>query len=203
MELYVEDLIPEIEEMKFLFLLESPYKEEVKQKIPLAGNTGKNISNFFLKKLINIEIHKNYPFGCYLNDTNDARFGIMNCSNKPLDKKLYSTVTTDVISFDRIRRNPRTKIKNRDSGVDQNVHKILYQEFEKRLLSYHEKNYGFKIICCGLLAKTFFEEALENNSTSLKMHEFLYLPHPSFNLWQRVIYKEKINELIQALKNYL
>jgi hypothetical protein len=113
MKLCVKDLLPDkIECMKILFILESPYLNELYYQIPLAGNSGKSITKF-IRDHINKVIPENYPFGSYIKNYNNTSFGIMNCSTKPLSKKLYEifelineTNIDRLNRFDNIRQYP-------------------------------------------------------------------------------------------------
>lgn len=204
MKLYVKDLIPEkIEDMKFLFLLESPFIDEVNFKMPLAGSSGKAVTNCLFNSLPNINIPKDYPFGCYIKNNKDDRFGIINCSNKPMDKKVYETIINDdkeseIIILDRIRKNYKTKSSNRHLQEDKEMHKELLNDLTQKLLAYHKKNNSFIIIACGILAKTFLSEIVINPS-----HQIIIMPHPSRGQWNRKENKEKLKSLIHLLKNHL
>lgn len=204
MKLYVKDLIPEkIEQMKFLFLLESPFIDEIIFKVPLAGTSGKAVSNCLFNSVPNVNIPKDYPFGCYLQENKDYRFGIANCSNKPMDTKVYESIIHDdteseITILNRIRNNSKTKSNNRYFKEDKEKHKKLLNKLTHKLSTYHKKNNTFIIIACGILAQTFLSEIEVNPS-----HQIIKIPHPSRNQWNRNENKEKIKSVIAVLKNNL
>jgi hypothetical protein len=203
MKLYVDDLIPEkISELLFLFILESPYLEEICNKVPLAGKSGKAISKL-LHSSIDSNIKNDTPFGIYLKENKDNRFGIINCSNKPMDKKVYKKYNkneAEIKILNRIRKNPNTKSGNRNLLEDNEMHKKLLANLSKKIFNLHKINNNFIIISCGALSNSFIREI--SNEIN-KNHEIINLPHPSFNLWDRKSNKTKINKLIQVLNKHI
>ena len=80
----VNDIIPlDLQNLKVIFLFESPFKEEVKNGCPIAGRSGKAVT----KKINSIlpKVTLKIPFGIWMKQSNDERFAIMNCCNYPLD----------------------------------------------------------------------------------------------------------------------
>lgn len=205
MEFSINDLVFKPEKMQFLFVFESPYLNELYYKIPLAGKSGKSVTNFLIKYIKNISIPQDYPFGSYLSNYNDERFGIMNCSNQPLDKKIYMSLNVNIdeqkLSLDRIRKNPSTKCQNRDLQIDRELHLQLQSSFEKRLNNYVNKNDKLIIIACGKLAENFINTAMEDNSSIVKEENVIKVPHPSFNLWDRIVYQNQLNKMVQIINN--
>lgn len=84
---YIPDLIVEIAKLKVIFVLESPYSDEVIHRHPVAGSAGLSMSTFlhYLYDGINPEI----PLGCQISNRLISNIGIINCSRFPLDKNVY------------------------------------------------------------------------------------------------------------------
>ena len=59
------DLIPCPDELEYLFVLESPHKDELAAGIPCAGHSGRNMSE-------NILGEKDVPFGTYLKNEEEG-----------------------------------------------------------------------------------------------------------------------------------
>lgn len=206
MEYLVNDLVLKLENMQFLFVFESPYLNELYYQVPLAGKSGRNVTNFLLKKHIkHLAIPPNYPFGSYLSNYHDERFGIMNCSNQPLDKKVYMNLSVNIdeqkIALDRIRKNPSTKFMNRDLPIDKELHSKLQSDFEKRLNSYIYKNEKLIIIACGKLAENFINTAISHNPRIFNEENVIMVPHPSFNLWDRIVYQNHLHKMVQIIND--
>lgn len=180
MEYKVLDLIPDKKQCKFIFLLESPHKDEIKNNCPLAGSSGKGVSKILNK--IDWTIKPDVPFGLYLKETDDIRFGIMNCSLTPMQISVYSDEmqnSEDLIVINRIRNNPKTRSDNRLLQEDREQHKKMLVELKERLTAIIQENSQFKIIACGSLAGNFIEEL-----SILPEHRICRVPHPSFNQWR-------------------
>lgn len=87
---YVDDLI-DYDQVKLVFLVESPHTQEVKNKIPLFGSSGSNLS-----AALNLGIFDfkgvTYGFGKWLSEQHllnqYKHIGIMNVSNIRLDNQL-------------------------------------------------------------------------------------------------------------------
>jgi len=180
MEYKVLDLIPDQKQCEFIFLLESPHKDEIKNNCPLAGSSGKGVSKILNK--IDRNIKPDVPFGLYLKETNDVRFGIMNCSLNPMQMSAYPDEmqnNKNLFVINRIRNNPKTRSDHRLLQEDREQHKKMLVDLKERLTAIIQENSQFKIIACGLLARNFIEEL-----SILPEHRICRVPHPSFNQWR-------------------
>jgi hypothetical protein len=206
--LCVKDLLPDkIECMKFLFILESPYLNELYYQVPLAGNSGKSITNF-IRKHISTEIPMNYPFGSYIKNYNNAILGIMNCATHPLSKKVYEnfelldeTNIDKINEFESIRQNPHRFNFNDALNKNISIYKILNQKFEDRLIKYHKKNKNFTIISCGKLSENFIQNISNSSFQILSGHKVIQVPHPSYNQWFKEKNAQKMQVFIDAFKS--
>ncbi len=100
---YVQDTAEGYEkDIKILFVLESPHKEEVKTNIPLVGNSGSDVSAFLYGK------EETQAFGKKISNFSSKKIGIMNVSNIPLQV-----------------------LKETDKNTNYNDSKNIYQELKE------------------------------------------------------------------------
>ena len=188
-EYLVNDIIPDINSLKVLFIFESPYKQELINGYPVAGGSGKTVSKFLNK--IDSSIPDNVPFGQYMAFFKDSRFGIANCSNYPMDKAAYESDDFTLYSpedLDKIRKKLTSTGK---AGKElEETYKRLRNDFEIRINEYI-KNPEILIIVCGKIASNFYKDSKLNLG-----NEKIEVPHPSRNQW---VYK-KYEEVMSGLK---
>ena len=187
----IEDIIPDNKDnMKILFVFESPYKQELINGYPVAGGSGKTISKFLNK--IDSSIPANLPFGQYMTFFNDNRFGITNCSNYPMDKAAYDSgveVPFPPEDLDLIRKKLTSTGK---VGKElEETYSRMRHDFKKRIKTYI-KNKNTITILCGKIAHNFY-----NDSKLNLQNKVISVPHPSRNQW---VYK-KYENIMQILKN--
>lgn len=191
---FVNDLI--YDDTKIIFVLESPHVYEVKNGYPVAGKSGKDIS----KVLIKDEELKKLSFGQLVFERRISNFGILNVSNIPLqelaynlktDKGTFSELPTQLIFKDFVlfRQNPSKRKK--DCRVNKMID-IFAQDFKKRLEVHKDK----KIVLCG----AFVQKIFHDNFSLDEFENLIEVPHPSFNNWSKLKYKEKIKELLEFIK---
>jgi len=192
---YIPDLIVEIAKLKVIFVLESPYSDEVIHRHPVAGSTGLSMSTFlhYLYDDINPEI----PLGCQISNRLISNIGIINCSRFPLDKNVYGcndiSDSFPVDSFDVIRKNPNSK--NRKNVVTDSVHKHLLKYFITKTRKIVSLNSSVLFIPCGELARNFLEECnLPLENVYLKK-----VPHPSRKQWSQVDNFEDFEAFIELI----
>ncbi len=173
---FVDDLIDE--DSKIIFVLESPHTDEVKNGYPVAGKSGKDIS----KVLFGLS----EPFGKLLYEKKITNIGIVNVSNYPLQKSAYKNQDLKTIEFfEQIRQNPKTRKYDKNS-INPTINKIMI-DFKNRITTCRDK----KVVLCGNFAQNAFDFWLDEN----EFKDILRVPHPSFNNWTKVRYKETIEKL--------
>ncbi len=189
---FVSDVIPsKIDELKIIFLLESPYIEEVKANCPLAGSSGKSVSKFLHQ--IDKNISHDLPFGIYIKNNDDNRFAVINALNYPMDINAYSLENQfkDFVynpkHLDELRiKLPRNSIKNLSNEVLNTFSRSLL-DLKKRLQSVLMIDQ--LIVPCGKVASSFWVHLqLEY------LNEVICLPHPSRNQWSQKQYAVLMNE---------
>jgi len=191
---FVNDLI--YEDTKILFVLESPHIYEVKNGYPVAGKSGKDMS----KILVDDSELKKLSFGQLIYEQKIKNLGILNVSNIPLQELAYnlktdngsfSNLPTQLIfkDFTLFRQNPSKRKK--DCRVNKLID-IFSQDFKKRLELHKDK----KIVLCGGFVQKIFNDTFSKD----EFKNVIEVPHPSFNNWSKVKYKEKIEELLEFVK---
>jgi len=198
---FVPDIIPlKLDELKIIFLLESPYLEEVKAGCPLAGSSGKSVSKFLhqIDKKIPIDL----PFGIYLKKSEDSRFAIMNASNYPMDLNAYPLenqlkgVVYNTKHLDELRiKIPRNSIKKLPAEVLNTFSRSLL-DLKKRVRSILILDQ--LIVPCGKVAASFW-----NHMQLECLNEVICLPHPSRNQWSQKQYTDLMNEFKTKINNII
>ena len=182
----INDLISSPSEVRLLFLLESPYKDELIHNHPLAGNSGKAVTKYIYENSDNIIPHRfrDIPLGCILKNSDLPILGIMNTSVWPLDKKCYpcnSRSIKSIAELDFIRKYP--KPKSRKDVYNKRTERFLFYGFYQRLRVILAVNSQVKIVPCGELAEKFLSGANLPNE-----HVLSKVPHPSFKqlVWKHL-----------------
>ena len=204
-EYHVEDVknCDNCKEVEYLFILESPHTEEIKNGYPLAGESGKDVSRY----LLNI----NEPFGKLIKEKKlkEKKIAIVNVSNVPLqpfNTKKDDKEISNIKDIDKIKNNLES-IRKREISDSTIGSKKLFELFKKRISEYIENNESLKfIILCGEFVKKYFDYFLKNSKVQVKHiinlndyeSKILYVPHPSRHQWT-FIDKYKIN--LETLKN--
>lgn len=160
---YVSDLIGS--DCKILFILESPYKEEIIHKHPLAGVSGLNLSKLLSK--IGVKLANSHschlPFGCWLKENIDSdvgkKFGVMEVCNFPLDIRVYSCEENkleEVKKLDKLKndleKNEQQSYRNM-LGIAAFV--AIEQSFYLRMDKVIKNNNKMIIVGCGSFAQNF------------------------------------------------
>lgn len=182
---YVEDIpgineITDDAEFDYLFILESPHTDEVKDRHPLAGDSGNSVTKFLLKKN-----NKNYtdeqkkelkkPFGKIVEDSyvgkdddkkransllNNKKIAIVNVSNVPLQVINANRKDTEEIKekLEKIRDNAVR------SGTVGSI--CLLELFIKKLKKYIlAETRNLTIVICGEFAKRYFDAICDGGVT--------------------------------------
>ncbi len=173
---FVDDIV--YEDTKVIFVLESPHTQEIKNGYPVAGKSGVDMS------LVLFNLSE--ALGKLINEKKVDALGLLNISNYPLQKSAYKNPNLDALEFfELIRQNPKPR-KNAKSGINIVIQKMLL-DFKNRL----EKHQDKKVVLCGRFAQSAFDEVFSDSD----FLDVLRVPHPSFNNWKKVRYKEDIEQL--------
>lgn len=192
----VNPIIPD--SATFIFILESPHVQELKNRAPVAGSSGKTMASVLLDQSVD------KPLGLLVKQNVEAGFpdkrlnkiGIMNVSNIPLQKKAYDFHDVQQYEFffellEKIRTtNERTVYSSQEMNELQTALLHQFNENLKQLI-------GRKctLVPCGRFAQKFFRLSTIRDSSWNIIDD---VPHPSYNSWNQTRYQEKISELKQA-----
>ena len=189
---FVDDVFNADKELvEFLFVLESPHKEEVINSVPLMGNSGIDVSKFLYGRKETI------PFGKKISTITVPKIGIINVSNIPLQVIKEDVANTNYPVADKVRQ----KLQEfRDSKTIKKDDK-LYPFFSKKMDDFP----NVKIfIICGTFAEKYFDKYVieQNENFILKKQykgeiEILKVPHPSYGHWQFI---DKHKDNLERLK---
>jgi hypothetical protein len=181
----VKDILPtNLVTLKVVLVLESPFKDEVNHKHPLAGSSGKIVTNYIKNRVTQNSIIRNFcsPLGCELKNLPNSELGIMNCSLRPLDEAVYKKHYSNsqlgkynayINAFNFIRKN-QTGLKRRNP-FHQKIESYLIQNFKNRMAIFNQANQSIIFVPCCPLAEKFL------NQCTLPTQHVLFnrIPHPS------------------------
>lgn len=177
--------------LKIIFVLESPYKDEIIHGHSLAGDSGLAVTSYLKHKFSqeNPASQFQQPFGCELTKVgSETYFGVMNSSEYPLDRKCYpcrlpAHMERIVFAFDFIRTNPKSRRCNDE--FNEKVSRCLKNLYKRRLHRILKVNSTVLFVPCGQLAANFL--------SSCQIEEIYVLPtvrHPSRRAWENVVSPE-------------
>ena len=182
------DLIPDIDKLETLFIMESPYIEELKTGIPCSGGTGKRMS-------AQIFGNNDEAFGKLLSSKQDftLKYGIMNsfpfalglAQSLPKEQQIFTKIKD-------IKYTTRTEFYNQHLSVLSNMGNVEeHTQFKGRLIQYINNAPNLKhLIFCGYIAQAMYLYAFKqailpyNKLTLLKTKRtkdtfILFVNHPS------------------------
>ncbi len=185
-----------------VFILESPHTDEIRKKHPLAGKSGKSISQLFGKK---------EPIGSLIKNSLVKNVAIVNVCNIPMNISAYKCSDLEKLNcFNLILLNWLRKTigtnrkaishKFRDCSKEkQKMIKKITDDLRKRLCALKKElpNKQIVVVPCGNVAMAFWKKVVcKNNSVSVIED----IPHPSRNQWKKkVLNKLKENNLVKAV----
>lgn len=185
-EYKVENL--NIQNSKYIFVLESPHTEELKNGVPVAGGSGKLMTKYIFDEY---DKKSNIAIGIYIRDKHQkdekvSRFGIVNISNIPMQAKAYpQDIQNEYGEFlrilEKLRKNPK-----RLSEDEQMVKDMLILDLKEEIGKTREKSI---FIPCGKTAQEYFEYIIDEIDEDRVIRE---IPHPSFGNWAKKKYEKNI-----------
>ncbi len=168
-DLYVENAIDD-KLNKIVFIVESPHTDEIKNKIPLYGESGKSIGKILFKS--------DKSIGNLKKDGILQKIGIINVSNVPLQK--IDDNEKLGISFDELEKIRKCKLDN----------EFLVDNLVKNLNQYKDSESLCCIAVCGEFAWNYYEKAIKTLDNTIKDKickneiDVLHLLHPSRHQWE-------------------
>lgn len=180
-----------LENAKFIFILESPHIQELKYGLPVSGGSGKMMTKHLFPKQYETS---NLPLGRFVDSFKDtdeevSRVGIMNICRIPMQKSAYpedvqSKYQRVLNILERLRKNVK-RLTSEESFIKES----MINNFMKELEKVKENAY---IIPCGKTAENYFSQI---DIFDKKYNYIAEIPHPSFGSWSKQKYKHKIDEL--------
>ncbi len=181
------DLIPGIQKLETLFIMESPYLEEIAAGVPCSGGTGRRMATEIFGS--------SEAFGTLLAQKEDyvLKYGIMN--SFPFALGLRNSLTKDLQVYTQIKN---LKWNNRQDFYSQHINLLStwydlekHTEFKNRLTHYINQASDIKhLVLCGYIAQSMYLHSFKQNvlphnkSTPLntksgKTIHALFVNHPS------------------------
>jgi len=138
----VPDFPRDMSAVKYVFILESPHKDELKHGCPAAGYTGRNMS----AKLFGPKLS---PLGRMIrdNDPSCRLFGIMNVCPVPMQGSAYKT--GDLPAEARFAISGLEVLRNAPGKGPLELYEAVLRDFSVRVKSLHE---GTVLLACGNFA---------------------------------------------------
>lgn len=195
----VNDVINQ--EAVFLFILESPHTQEIRNGYPVAGSSGVEMTKFIYNT------DKKDAFGKLVSQKekysgeyeNLERFSILNVSSAPMQKgglKEYN-LDEEEERIVRILEKLRVNYKSRSHRNQEwnRVKEVIISDFKQRLVSGLKVMKELKyLIPCGKLAANYLQ-LIQDSEEIIDQKEVIWnIPHPSFNQWSRYESMEKLKE---------
>ena len=196
----VQDLVLNQDELRAVFLLESPHTNEVLHGHPLAGNSGRSVTKWLTGHMEEFRgWDPKVPFGCQIREKGYQKIGLMNCSLFPMNKSVYDcsfdpNCAEWIAGMDPIRGGKKTEKTAR-------IKKSIVQDLTRRLINLPR---SVLIVPCGKVARTMTErvkkktKTITNPTISLKIYPDK-VPHPSNNNWNKADNSQTMNSLAEAL----
>lgn len=164
-------------ESSVLFILESPHKDELRNKYPLSGVAGKQASKMLLGKDISL--------GEY--SKNNRIISIMNVSTVPLQKAAYNGLPdclSDLyVQLERMRVSPKRKKRSNKYKNVTDLEELIQYNYNKRLYGFLSSANNLKrIVVCGNVADSFYKDFPQRQYLE-KNYIINKLPHPARHGW--------------------
>jgi|GEM_PF-2604095 len=175
----VEDLILDRDGVRLVFLLESPYTDEIVHGHPLAGGSGRGMARFLVTRCSGFDDwDPNTPLGCQITRRRETRIALVNGANYPLDKNIYcpddyAAHRQTIDAWDLIRKNPNAMRRN--DPAHPGVEDGLVRQLAGRLARIPETAL---VVPCGNFARAFLKKCAVPCRTYPRK-----VPHPARNLW--------------------
>lgn len=192
----IENIVPNPEKTRVVFVLESPHRAEVELGYALAGASGSEISRILIEIGL-IRTSNGTPFGQYLVNSKDERFAIINCSLLPMDKNTYRhfdpgkiEAPPDIEAIVSLRRSAWVAPKKRRNKTIRDCQISLLKLFKSNWSKIGFNSKDILFVACGRISRGFLK------SIGVKC---LPVPHPSRNQWHYKTNKGIVAQLKRKL----
>lgn len=201
----VEDLKLDGDELEYLFVLESPHNDEIRNKYPVAGDSGKDmVAYLFDNEACNQALGEVVQKG---EKEWSKKIGIINVSQVPLqevdeilkDEKYPKDKQLDemfnILNRIRIAKTGFGNFKGISGAVANKYEMIIHQKFVERLNRVNNKK-KINIILCGRFAQKHYIQYVDIESKKpnfIPFKENYDVPHPARHNWKGQF--DKLQEL--------
>lgn len=183
-----KDVVKEFlyKDSQYIFIVESPHKEEVKNGYVVAGSSGKSISN--------VLGFGDEALGTLLDKNEISNISVLNVSRVPLQKiDEFTTEYSDSIEDLNVVRDDPKAFNNRDNKNINKFECLVLSDFKERMNNIHFNSDGKMIIVFGNFAEYYLKKIIKDIELKCDIKS---LPHPSYNKWELIMrYKEEMTNL--------
>ncbi|MFP3725878.1 hypothetical protein U8V72_11810, partial [Priestia filamentosa] len=194
------------ERTKVVFVLESPHVDELVNKAPVSGLSGKAMSKVLYdneeKEALGIKLKKEFSSELV---AGKGKIGVVNICSIPMQRTAYTNEKVKEIYGDlniedyneffnilekiRVNTKPTYKDENR-----RNMQEIVLNDFRNELEFMNNRELLF--IPCGKTAEMFFKVADVKGVKWEVMHD---QPHPSFGNWYKKKYASNVRNMLESI----
>ena len=196
------------DDVKVILLCESPHTSEVCAGYPLAGDSGKDVTEVLSKwmpKDYRFDTEPIHPIGKLVSQQGCRIpwLGIMNVSELPFQDKAYqdddacrgcAKWSSYIKSMKYLRKNPKERCPQNDCRRALNC--AIVKDLKSRLRSLdcrlRARQRNILLIRCGKVAKEYYKKADVNGSWCI-----YDAPHPSRSQWKHYLILEKLKSCIE------
>ena len=196
---HVPDLVPSEGAVELVFVFESPHVDELKAGLPVVGAAGKSALRFLLP-----EQPKDLSLGRFVrqrHDVGDGRIAIVNVSNVPMQEAAFVDVEAPELVdgewalIERVRRTKARSMSSVRGAQARKISEVLVDGLRARLSGIAPGIEG-RVVAAGAFAQRAVAAALSDLTP-----EPLYVPHPSFNQWNRMA-NQNLPGLVEARRRF-
>lgn len=183
----VRNIIPP--NMTCLFIFESPHTYELDFDYPVAGRTGKKLSEVIF---MNREDKKNKSFGSYVKENEDSiKIGITNVCTAPLQRTnsaLQTDLDDECFRLMNVVRKRAFKKHSKKNEYASRIENIIFENFKCRM---NKVDASVQIVTFGNFSKTFLERYNNSVSPEYIKKDVVFFPHPASVMWTNMLPEEK------------
>lgn len=185
-----------------MFVLESPHVQELKYGAPVSGRSGATMS----KHIFGVD-YANMPLGILVKKNAEtsanrprlSAIGLMNVSNIPLQAAAYPPEIRKEMADWLSEMNAVRTSNHKQSFTSirqQEIQSVLAGSLRDKLLTYRNREITW--IPCGRFAQKFFQLADVHDAKWTIIQD---VPHPSYNSWDREVYRRQIQQVVTAISS--
>ena len=190
-------------ELRVVLLVESPHTDEIRNRHPLAGRSGQDVTKVLMEWLPGLILQDNQSIGDLVNREHyDVRWlGIMNAGQLPFQSPAYNT-NGDARqnrppwkeykdSMNHIRKKKK-RCEDHHNPLRCKINQLycaIIEDLRRRLEPIKSERPDVLLVCCGKVAQKLYK------NTDIRLCD-TYAPHPSRNQWIHYLTLKKLKERI-------